>query len=150
MLGVVEGSLGALPYGTSGYYCGKNGTQIRLYINDTVTSFSAKDVPDGMLNLYNSISLVGILTDDCYNTFSQTIDLGSTADEVAISILQNVLNNLGFMYTDVINVFNNTAATVDDYPYFLAYNIGDFIIRFFWSDPLTSTVKGQPKQYYTD
>jgi len=32
-LGTVDGALGALPSDSEGYWCGKNGTQMRLYLN---------------------------------------------------------------------------------------------------------------------
>ena len=57
----------------------------------------------------------------------------------------NILNNLGYMYTDVINVVNNTAATVPNYPYFIADSLGDFVIRIFWSSPISAVIPGIPK-----
>jgi hypothetical protein len=65
-------------------------------------------------------------------------------------ILLNVVNNIGYMYTDIINIATNNATSQSNYPYFLAYNIGDFIIRWFWSSTITTDVPGTPNQWYKD
>ncbi|MFS8160285.1 MAG: hypothetical protein ACMG6E_08780 [Candidatus Roizmanbacteria bacterium] len=70
----------------------------------------------------------------------------STGDFTWDVIGINVLNNIGYMYTDVVNVVTSNSTTQTNYPYFLAYNIGDFIIRWFWSsDNNTHSVPGTPR-----
>lgn len=146
-LGTVDGALGALPYASEGYWCGKNGTQMRLYINKTSILFAEKATADGMKQLYNSISLVDEVVYNCYQAFNESLGL---EDGIELSdIVLNVLNNVGYMYTDVANVITTSSQTVANYPYFLAYNVGDFAIRWFWSSDVEAEIPGLPKQWYS-
>jgi hypothetical protein len=101
-----------------------------------------------MQDLYDAISYTGPVVSNCYTFFYTTITGGTTGISLD-GILLNILNNLGYMYTDVINVVNTTASSEADYPYFLAYNIGDFVIRIFWSNPVSYVVPGIPPKFYS-
>ena len=61
---------------------------------------------DGMSNLYKSIGLLYGVTYNCYQAFNQTLGLnnGVTFAEVGL----NVINNAGYIYTDVFNAFTNS------------------------------------------
>jgi len=121
---------------------------MRTYINDTINDFSSNMTDQGMLDLKAAISYVGPVIYNCYTFFDTTLTLG-TGTTALYEVLENVLNNLGYMYTDIINVVNTTASSEADYPYFLAYNIGDFVIRIFWSNPISYVVPGIPPKFYS-
>ncbi len=50
-------------------------------------------------------------------------------------MLQNILYNLGYMYTDIFVLVRNDERTKPDYAYFLFRVIGDFLMRFLYRDP---------------
>ncbi len=122
---------------------------MRLYFNYSYVYFSAADKADGMEQLYNALSLTDEVVTNCYDAFNDTIDLG-TEGITWETVLVNVLNNVGYMYTDVINIVSTDSSTQSNYPYFLAYNIGDFIIRWFWSSEIDHEIPGTPRQWYKD
>lgn len=46
------------------------------------------------------------------------------------SFVQNLLFNTGFMWTDIVMLLSATpTTTVEDYAYFVAFYVGDFIFR---------------------
>lgn len=59
-----------------------------------------------MNNLHKSIAMVYGVTYNCYQAFNTTLGLnnGVTFAEVGL----NVINNVGYMYTDVFNALTNT------------------------------------------
>lgn len=77
------------------------------------------------------MSYTGPITATCYNGVSETVTQ-STYQSLLVgdTLLTNVLYNAGYMYTDVYNVMTNDPSTVNDWPYFLAYQLGDFVARF--------------------
>ena len=103
-----------------------------------------------MEELYNSIAHLDEVTYNCYEAFDSGLDITDESFTFA-AIGSNLLNNIGYMYTDVLNVITQTPDTVDDpYSYFVAYNAGDFVIRIFWSSEITTEeIPGTPRQWYT-
>lgn len=83
---------------------------MRLYINYTATYFNSKDRADGMEQLYNALSLTGDVVYNCYEAFNVSLNLG-TGGFTWSDILVNVLNNVGYMYTDVVNVATSNSTT---------------------------------------
>ena len=47
-IGLLEGSMGAIPSNTNNYYCSSNSTAIRGYTTSMTSDFSAKENDDGM------------------------------------------------------------------------------------------------------
>lgn len=50
-LGIVDGTLGALPSTSSTYYCNKNSTAARLMLNTVIIDFSMVATTQGMTDL---------------------------------------------------------------------------------------------------
>ena len=44
----------------------------------------------------------------------------------------NVLYNAGYMFTDILDLVYYNYANTNPYWYYVAYNMGDFFIRFFF------------------
>ena len=103
LLGLLDGSLGALPEESEGYWCGKNTTSLRLAIVSTTDFFSGGQTEDGMEELYNSIAHLDEVTYNCYEAFDSNLGVGDDFLTLA-SIGGNLLNNVGYMYTDVLNI----------------------------------------------
>lgn len=51
------------------------------------------------------------------------------------TVLNNILYNAGFMFTDIVIILTTSDTMVTNYSYFLAAYLGDFFMRFFYYDP---------------
>lgn len=54
-------------------------------------------------------------------------------------ILQNVLYNLGYMFTDILGIVIYDTTNENAYSYYVAYKIGDVLVRFLYRDK-TATI----------
>lgn len=86
-----------------------------------------------MKNLNSFLQYADEICYNCYMGVHESIDPISyqnlfTSDE----LLLNILFNAGYMYTDIYNIATNSPATVSNWAYFLAYNVGDFMVRFLY------------------
>lgn len=136
-LGVVDGAMGALPSGTKALYCNKNSTLFRTYLNTTLNFFDKKDTKNGMLNFNRMITLTDEIANNCYYGIQDQITL-NFLEIFGITLIENVLYNAGYMFTDVLTVITTDPNSIYNYPYFLAIQIGDFLMRFIYRD-LTAT-----------
>ena len=83
------------------------------------------------------MSLVDDLGNTCYYGIDTYVNLDYSTFVTGGVVLENLLYNAGFMFTDVVEIVLNSAVTVSNYPYFVAYRVGDFFIRFFYKDTTT-------------
>ena len=85
-----------------------------------------------MTDVYNMMSRVGNLTLNCYYgiLYTSTINWATlfTSDE----LINNILYNLGYMFTDVLNIIIYNPKQTNRYSYYLGFNVGDFFIRFLY------------------
>ena len=89
-------------------------------------------------SFYDGLKLFDEFGIYCMDAF--VYDLGTAYWENLFSewwgVFENLLYNLGFMWTDIINYIYFTPDTVPDgdYGFFTCYLIGDFLMRFFVAD----------------
>lgn len=133
-MGAVDGALSALPSGSSGLYCNKNSTLARTYLNTTLGYFNKNDAKNGMKNLYNMMSTFDEVSNNCYYAIQGQITVNWSNFFSGDILLQNVLFNAGFMFTDILTVATTDASLYSNYPYILASSVGDFCMRFFYRD----------------
>ena len=97
------------------------------------------------LGLQKFLKLTDYLDGTVYNCFFSVTEPGVAAgyseDLTIITVLWNVLYNLGYMYTDGKNLYNYILSSTSQY-YNLAFSVGDFCMRFFYS-------RYVPKTYYS-
>ena len=68
---------------------------------------------------------------NCYYGISQTMTTSQYEDLlIGDTLLVNVLYNAGFIYTDIFDLVTNDPSTVSNWPYYLAYQVGDCFVRF--------------------
>lgn len=77
-------------------------------------------------------------TDDlwinCYKAVDDVTNVSWGDFLTTDTLLQNILYNLGYMFTDVLDLVFYDPDNTDPYWYYVAYRVGDFIIRFFYYD----------------
>lgn len=65
--------------------------------------------------------------------FQETVNPNSYSNTFSASaILENVLYNAGYIYSSIINIVLNDPTTVTNWPYYLAYQVGNIAIRFIY------------------
>ena len=106
----------------------------RKYLTTAGTKLDAKLEKEAITNIYNMMSLVDDLGNTCYYGIETYVKLDYNTLIVGGLILENVLYNAGFMFTDIIEIVLNDASTVPSFPYYVGYRAGDFLIRFFYKD----------------
>lgn len=107
---------------------------MRKFLTTAASKFTSKLEKDGMTNVFNMMSLFDDLGHTCYYGIETYVNTDYSTFLSTSGILQNVLYNAGFMFTDVIEIALNNDRTVNEYSYFLAFRVGDFLIRFFYKD----------------
>jgi hypothetical protein len=81
-------------------------------------------------------------TDDIWiNCYSAVEEVASTPTDMTVkailyNLMLNLLYNVGFMFTDVLDLFfpYTDKDDPDPYWYYVAYRVGDFCIRFVYRD----------------
>jgi hypothetical protein len=59
-----------------------------------------------------------------------TIDTLFSSDEV----VQNLLYNLGYMFTDILGIVIYDKTNTNSYSYYVSYRLGDLLVRFLYRD----------------
>jgi len=91
-----------------------------------------------MRKVYAGLATTDEIVGNCYWGFRK--ELGNNPAEffAPLRILENVLYNLGYMYTDIMEIIStpDTDPLYGTYwSYFVGVNSGDFLIRFLYYDP---------------
>lgn len=125
--------MSALPSGTNALYCNKNSTAARTFMTQTLTYFDKNDVKNGMTSLNNMMKLTDEIANHCYYGIEEQITVNFLA-LIGLPMLENVLYNAGYMFTDVLTIITADPENTVNYPYVLSSNIGDFLMRFIYRD----------------
>jgi len=73
---------------------------------------------------------VSALTINCVQAYYEETNLAHNFQWSTMGV--NVLYNAGFMFTDILNIVFYNYANTNPYWYYVAYNMGDFFVRFFF------------------
>ena len=71
-----------------------------------------------------------ISNSDALDVFSST----NGDSYVGETLITNILYNLGFQFTDVLDLIFIDPANTDPFWYYVFYRVGDFMIRFIYKD----------------
>ena len=132
----VDGASAALPEESYAFNCNKNILSARKSIDKLMIDVELMADVEAMITLNEFLSHIDDITKDCYLGFWETFEADTYLDLFGWEpLLLNFLYNAGFMYFDLLNIFggNGVYETVT-WPYFLAYNVGDLVVRFFYRD----------------
>lgn len=137
-IGFVLGAMGAIQSRSSNYYCSKNTTAAQIDLNLMMINFKNNQPTSGMQYLYAAMQLFGNIAISCTQSLLQVYvpDLFYGPDNAypGQQFLLNILYNLGFQITDILNlVFYDTTIT-QPFWYYVSYQLGDFAIRFIYRD----------------
>jgi hypothetical protein len=86
-----------------------------------------------MATLFALMGYVNPIAVNCYKGLSTTLT-ASTFTNILVgdTLLENVLYNAGYIFTDILDISTNDPSTVGNWPYYLAYQMGDFVVRFLY------------------
>jgi hypothetical protein len=89
-----------------------------------------------MTSLNNAMTKTDDLWINCYSAFAAAATLPSSFSDFYKTdlLLENLLYNLGYMFTDILDLIFYDPTNREPYWYYVAYRIGDFSIRFFYAD----------------
>lgn len=132
--GVIEGATSAIPTSTYNFQCGKNVTNARLWTEAATTSFAAKNDAEAMANIYKVLQVTDDITINCWLGIKDAAALDTQQLTTMDGIPTNLLYNAGFMFTDILNLIYYDELSDDPYWYYLAFNMGDFLVRFIYRE----------------
>jgi hypothetical protein len=81
---------------------------------------------DIVINCGNAI----VSNDDAFNVFANNNGDSYTGE----TLVTNILYNLGFQFTDVLDLIFIDPANTEPFWYYVAFRVGDFFIRFLYKD----------------
>lgn len=132
--GLLEGATSAIPTSTLNFQCGKNVTNARLWTEAAGTSFAAADDKAGVSYIYKVLQIADDITINCWLGIKASAAVDTAELLTMDGIPTNLLYNAGFMFTDILNLVNYNVLSTDPYWYYVAYNAGDFLVRFIYRD----------------
>ena len=134
-LGLVEGAMAAIQTQTNNYYCSRNVTAARQNLQSMSNYLALNDINDAVTQFYQFMQRSSSIVINCGNSVLNAAVpnlLGGTY--FGENLVQNLLYNLGFQITDVLDlVFVDPTAT-DPFWYYVFFRVGDFMIRFVYAD----------------
>ena len=87
-----------------------------------------------MSSLNKVLAYVDDITLMCYYGATTSFAVNPATYFTVENFALNVLFNVGYMYTAVDNIIDNDPSTQTNWPYYLAEQVGDFLIRWFYRD----------------
>lgn len=132
LMGLIEGSMGAVESNLFSFQCSRNSSAVRADIALMSTKRAANEQADAISYFVKVLQRVDDLTINCV----QAVDSEITADDAFSTeeIGTNVLYNAGFMFTDILDIIYYDYTDTNPYWYYVSYRMGDFFIRFFIRD----------------
>lgn len=128
--------MGAVPSNTNNYYCSKNTTLARASLASMMYYLSLNQTTDAMTSFYGMISRTDDIYINCYLAVEAVTEIEWTVEYLYTynGLLINLLYNLGYMFTDILDLIFYDPTNEAPYWYYVAYRIGDFCIRFIYRD----------------
>lgn len=98
-----------------------------------IEDFSKDETTDGITQFTKILNLADDITINCVSAIA-TSDTDAATLFAGDNLLQNLLYNAGFMFTDVLDIVWYDTRNTDPYWYYFAYRLGDFSIRIIYRD----------------
>ena len=102
-----------------------------------VTDFSLGEDDDGMTYLNSLLTKTDDIYQNCYLAVSSTASMPTDMTSLVSAdspILLNILYNLGYQFTDVLDLIFYDPSNTQPYWYYVSFRLGDFFIRFIYRD----------------
>jgi hypothetical protein len=139
-LGFVEGALGAIKSKESNFLCSRNTTATRKNFEAMVGRINNDQINDAVTEFYRAIQRTDDVVINCGNAIIENNDIfdvlsSKNGDSYqGETLVTNILYNLGFQITAVLDLIFIDPDNKEPFWYYVAYRIGDFVIRFFYKD----------------
>lgn len=94
--------------------------------------FANRELTNAVTDAYNAMIYINPITVSCYYGGLEYFNLEELKTLYTdFDIVQNIVFNIGFMWTDIIMlVVGRPGKTETDYGFYLAFYLGDFLFRF--------------------
>ena len=89
-----------------------------------------------MTEMNNLLTKTDDIWENCYKAVLGVASVPSSISDIWTTdiLLINILYNLGYMFTDVLDLVFYDPTNENPYWYYVAYRVGDFFIRFIYHD----------------
>jgi hypothetical protein len=74
------------------------------------------------------------MTQFCYYGIEASSTLSFSTLFSTDEIVQNLLYNLGYMFTDILGIVIYDVTNTNSYSYYVSYKLGDMFVRFLYRD----------------
>lgn len=139
-LGIIEGALGAIKSKEANFLCSRNTTAARKNFEAMVGRINEQQIKDAVTEFYRALQRTDdvvincgnaiVSNNDALNVFSNTNGDSYTGE----TFVTNILYNLGFQFTDVLDLIFIDPDNKEPFWYYVAFRVGDFFIRFLYKD----------------
>jgi hypothetical protein len=139
-LGIVEGALGAIKSKEANFLCSRNTTATRKSLEAMVGRIENNEIKDAVTEFYRAIQRTDDIVINCGNAIisnNDALDVFSSTNGdsyIGETLVTNILYNLGFQFTDVLDLIFIDPSNVEPFWYYVSYRVGDFLIRFIYKD----------------
>lgn len=132
LMGLIEGSMGAVESNLFSFQCSRNSSAVRADITLMAAKRAANEQADAISYFVKVLQRVDDLTINCVQAYDTEItsDDAFSTEEIGT----NILYNAGFMFTNILDIIYYDYTDTNPYWYYVAYRMGDFFIRFFIRD----------------
>ena len=132
--GVAAGAVNVLPSTSLMSYCNSNVTLLYPTSVTMYQKFVALDFKNGLLYFKKLTKYMSNSLFNCYYSVKDpTTSSGYKKTFSFMTVMWNILFNLGFMYTDIYKLTNNLLGSTAAW-YNVGFYCGDFVIRFLYSN----------------
>jgi hypothetical protein len=136
----IIGGLNALGKGSQANYCSRYANSALNKMLEASQSFEISQI-EGLTSIHDSILFFDNVAYSCQKAFSEELSIELLVGQLTSvkSVGQNILFNIGHMYSDYVNYLYYDWSTVEngDWPFFVFYHIGDFFMRFLYNPTLS-------------
>jgi len=124
-IGFVLGAMGAIQSRTNNYYCSKNTTAANINLNLMMINFKNNQPTSGMQYLYAAMQLFSNIAISCTLSLLQVYvpELIHGPDNAypGQQLLLNIMYNLGFQITDILNLVFYDTTNTQPFWYYVSY-----------------------------
>ena len=101
-----------------------------------VEAYSLEDDDSTMSNFYQIASRTDDIYENCYLAIKDVTEIETTVGYLYSynGIGVNILYNLGYMFTDILDLVFYDPTNTESYWYYVAFRVGDILIRFIYRD----------------
>ena len=138
-LGIIEGSLGAIKSKSANFLCSTNTTATRKNLLSMNDKIELGQTSDAVTEFYRALQRTDDITINCGNAILTNSDIFNVFNGVGDTykgetFVTNILYNLGFQFTDILDLIFIDPENKEPFWYYVFYRVGDFMIRFMYKD----------------